>query len=100
MSDIQIIQLRPYQLPGPELRSVGHCSAPSTGTRCMTTHEIGHDAASSEGTVSVTEADTGTYTQQITAGHHRLVADEPQLATTQGQHPTICSWPRSGHVPR
>ena len=28
--------------------------------------------------MSVTEAGTGTYTQQITAGHHRLVADEPQ----------------------
>ena len=44
----------------------------------MTTHQTGHDAASSEGTVSVTEAGTGTYTQQITAGHHRLVADEAQ----------------------
>ena len=44
----------------------------------MTTHQTGHDAASSEGTVSVTEAGTGTYTQQIIAGHHRLVADEPQ----------------------
>ena len=44
----------------------------------MTTHQIGHDAASSEGTVSVTEAGTGTYTQQITAGQHQLVADEPQ----------------------
>jgi putative redox protein len=44
----------------------------------MTTHQTGHDAASSEGTVSVTEAGTGTYTQQITAGHHRLVADEPR----------------------
>jgi putative redox protein len=42
----------------------------------MTTHETGQDAA--EGTVTVTEAGSGTYTQQITAGHHRLVADEPQ----------------------
>jgi putative redox protein len=42
---------------------------------CMTT---GNDAASSEGTVTVTETGTGTYTQQITAGHHRLLADEPQ----------------------
>ena len=32
----------------------------------------------SEGTVTVTEAGTGTYTQQITAGKHRLVADEPR----------------------
>lgn len=44
----------------------------------MTTHETGHDAASSEGTVTVTEAGSGTYTQQITLGNHRLVADEPR----------------------
>jgi putative redox protein len=44
----------------------------------MTTQENGHDAAPSEGTVTVTEADSGAYTQQITAGRHRLVADEPQ----------------------
>src|ERR1700726_907973 len=44
----------------------------------MTTHQTGHDAESSEGTVTVTEMGSGTYTQQITAGHHRLVADEPQ----------------------
>jgi putative redox protein len=44
----------------------------------MTTHETGRNAASSEGTVTVTETGSGTYTQQITAGHHRLVADEPQ----------------------
>jgi putative redox protein len=43
----------------------------------MTTQETGQDAASSEGTVTVTEAGTGTYTQQITAGRHQLVADEP-----------------------
>jgi putative redox protein len=42
----------------------------------MTTHdETGRDAASPEGTVTVTGA--GGYTQQIAAGHHRLVADEP-----------------------
>jgi uncharacterized OsmC-like protein len=44
----------------------------------MTTHETGHDAASSEGTVTVRESGSGTYTQQITVGHHRLVADEPR----------------------
>ena len=44
----------------------------------MTTHGTGHEAASSEGTVTVTETGSGTYTQQITAGHHRLVADEPR----------------------
>ena len=44
----------------------------------MTTHQTSHDAASSEGTVTVTEAGSGTYTQQITLGNHRLVADEPQ----------------------
>jgi len=38
----------------------------------------GNNAASSEGTVTVSETGTGTYTQQITAGHHRLLADEPQ----------------------
>lgn len=44
----------------------------------MTTREPGHDAASSEGTVTVAETGSGTYTQEITAGHHRLVADEPR----------------------
>jgi putative redox protein len=44
----------------------------------MATDQIGHHAASSEGTVTVTEAGTGTYTQHITAGHHRLFSDEPQ----------------------
>jgi putative redox protein len=44
----------------------------------MTTPETGQDVASSEGTVIVSETGTGTYTQQITAGHHQLVADEPQ----------------------
>jgi putative redox protein len=45
---------------------------------CMTTHETGRDASSSEGTVTVTETGSGSYTQQITAGHHPLVADEPR----------------------
>jgi len=44
----------------------------------MTIHQTDYDGASSEGTVTVTEAGSGTYTQQITAGHHRLVADEPK----------------------
>lgn len=44
----------------------------------MTTHQTDHDEASSEGTVTVTESGSGTYTQQITAGHHVLVADEPR----------------------
>ena len=34
--------------------------------------------APAEGNVTVTEAGTGTYTQQITAGRHHLAADEPQ----------------------
>ena len=46
----------------------------------MTTQESGTNAASSEGTVTVTEAGSGTYTQQITAAHHQLVADEPRPA--------------------
>ncbi len=33
--------------------------------------------SSAEGTVVVTESGTGTYTQEIVAGHHRLSADEP-----------------------
>jgi putative redox protein len=44
----------------------------------MTARETDHDVASPEGTVTVTEAGSGTYTQQITLGHHRLVADEPR----------------------
>jgi putative redox protein len=45
----------------------------------MTTHhEPGHAAASSEDTVIVTETGSGAYTQEITAGHHRLVSDEPR----------------------
>ncbi|MDH6247817.1 OsmC family protein [Mycobacterium sp. OTB74] len=34
--------------------------------------------AASEGTVTVTESGSGTYAQQITAGHHQLTADEPR----------------------
>jgi putative redox protein len=45
----------------------------------MTTQgETGRDAASSEGTVIVTETSAGGYMQQIAVGHHRLVADEPR----------------------
>jgi putative redox protein len=43
----------------------------------MTAQQTGQDE-SSEGLVTVSEAGTGTYTQQITAGHHQLVADEPR----------------------
>jgi putative redox protein len=42
----------------------------------MTTHETGDESPA--GAVTVSEAGPGTYTQQITAGHHRLVADEPR----------------------
>src|SRR6478736_6412838 len=42
----------------------------------MTTSTTGPTA--SEGTVTVTETGSGTYTQQITAGRHQLFADEPQ----------------------
>ena len=44
----------------------------------MTTDPTGHHAVSSEGVVTVTETGSGTYTQQIDARHHQLVADEPQ----------------------
>lgn len=43
----------------------------------MTAPETDHGVAPSEGTVIVTETGTGIYTQQIIAGHHQLVADEP-----------------------
>ena len=43
----------------------------------MTTDETGRDAASPEGTVTVTETGAGAYTQQISVGNHRLVSDEP-----------------------
>jgi putative redox protein len=43
----------------------------------MTTNETGHGAPS-EGTVTVTETGSGSYTQQITAGNHRLLVDEPR----------------------
>ena len=66
----------------------------------MTAHETGHDVVSSEGTVTVTEAGSGTYTQQITLGHHRLVADEPRpIGDDADQHPTTCCWPPSERVP-
>lgn len=44
----------------------------------MTTQPADHDAAASEGTVTVTETGSGTYTQEIIAGQHRLIADEPR----------------------
>jgi putative redox protein len=40
----------------------------------MTTHETGQH----EGLVTVTEAGSGTFTREITAGQHRLLADEPR----------------------
>lgn len=36
------------------------------------------DVAAPEGTVTVSEAGSGTYTQQITLGTHQLLADEPR----------------------
>jgi putative redox protein len=44
----------------------------------VTTNQSDQCPTSSEGTVTVTEAGSGTYTQEITAGPHRLVADEPK----------------------
>jgi putative redox protein len=44
----------------------------------MTTQQTDNDTAAPGGTVTVTESGSGTYTQEITAGHHRLVADEPR----------------------
>ncbi len=44
----------------------------------MATQEIGRDEASSEGTVTLTETGSGTYTQEATIGGHRLLSDEPR----------------------
>ena len=44
----------------------------------MPTNQSDQGPTSSEGTVTVTEAGSGTYTQEITAGPHGLGADEPK----------------------
>jgi putative redox protein len=44
----------------------------------MKTDQTDRETASPEGKVTVTEAGSGTYTQQITAGNHQFVADEPR----------------------
>jgi putative redox protein len=44
----------------------------------MTTQQSDHDTAAPATTVTVAEIGSGTYTQEITAGNHRLIADEPQ----------------------
>lgn len=44
----------------------------------MTSQQSEHDAAAPAGTVVVAETGTGTYIQNITAGSHRLLADEPR----------------------
>ena len=68
----------------------------------MTTQETGRDAASSEGTVTVTETGSGAYTQETppsgTTGSSPT--SQVRLATTQGQPPTIWYWPASEHLPR
>jgi len=38
---------------------------------------VNTDAASADGAVIVTETGSGTFTRQITAGRHELIADEP-----------------------
>jgi putative redox protein len=45
---------------------------------CMTTQDTDRDAASTEGTVTVTDTGSGIYTQEITVGNHRLLSDEPR----------------------
>ncbi len=42
----------------------------------MSIQETGREAASAEGAVTVAEIGSGTYTQEISVGHHRLVCDE------------------------
>lgn len=61
----------------------------------MTTQPPDHAAATPEGTVTVAETGAGTYTQEIIAGGHRLIADEPRLlATTPDRRPTTSCCPR------
>jgi putative redox protein len=43
----------------------------------MTSHDAEQDAAPTEGTVIVTGGGSGIFTQEITAGHHQFLADEP-----------------------
>jgi hypothetical protein len=65
----------------------------------MTRHgETGRDAASSVGTVIVTETSVGGDTQQIAAG--LSPTSHGRSATTSGQHPTICYLPGSVRVRR
>ena len=44
----------------------------------MTPQQTDQDTTSPTGTVTVAETGAGTYTQEIIAGNHRLVADEPR----------------------
>ncbi|KAB7755418.1 OsmC family protein [Mycolicibacterium mucogenicum] len=44
----------------------------------MTTPQPGQAPTSPEGTVTVAESGAGKYTQEIIAGGHRLIADEPR----------------------
>lgn len=44
----------------------------------MTTPQPGEAPTSPEGTVTVAESGAGKYTQEIIAGGHRLIADEPR----------------------
>src|SRR6478735_11074103 len=50
----------------------------------MSAPETAGDTMSPEGTVTVAESGSGTYTQQITAGRHQLVADEPRPVGDDG----------------
>ena len=44
----------------------------------MSIQETGRETPSAEGAVTVMETVSGTYAQEITVGHHRLVCDEPR----------------------
>ncbi|GBG36835.1 OsmC family protein [Mycobacterium montefiorense] len=67
----------------------------------MTTQETGQDAVPAEGTVTVAETGAGTYTQQITAGHHQFIADEPRpVGDDAGPNPYDLLLAASVHAPR
>jgi putative redox protein len=54
----------------------------------MTTQANDGDPASTEGVVTVTDTGAGSYAQEISAGRHRLTADEPApVGTDSGPTP-------------
>jgi putative redox protein len=55
-----------------------HDPSRTTDEETSMTQQADQTAVSPEGTVTVAESGAGTYTQDIIAGGHRLIADEPR----------------------